>query len=63
MSASRILPVGEGLRRALGWLSELGRHDAAAIEEAARRFDLSPMDEDFLLRHLREPAGGREDAS
>ena len=54
MSRSRILPDGEGLRQALRWLSATGRQDATAIEEAARRFDLSPLDEDFLLRHLRE---------
>jgi hypothetical protein len=47
-----ILPHGEGLRRALRWLSEQGRHDAAAIEEAARRFDLTPLEEDFLLTHF-----------
>lgn len=46
-----ILPHGEGLRRALRWLSEQGRHDAAAIEEAAQRFDLTPLEEDFLLAH------------
>lgn len=46
-----ILPHGEGLRRALRWLSEQGRHDAAAIEEAAQRFDLTPLEEDFLLTH------------
>jgi hypothetical protein len=45
-----LLPRGEALRRAVRWLSEEGRHDAAAIEEAAIRFDLSPLEEDFLLR-------------
>lgn len=47
-----ILPHGEGLRRALRWLSEQGRHDAAAVEEAAQRFDLTPLEEEFLLRQL-----------
>ncbi|MGB5209631.1 MAG: hypothetical protein WBN31_08970 [Gammaproteobacteria bacterium] len=41
---------GERLRHALRWLSDQGRHDAVAIEEACRRFDLSPLDEEFLLR-------------
>lgn len=50
-----ILPHGEGLRRALRWLSEQGRHDAAAIEEAAQRFDLTPLEEDFLLTHFSVP--------
>lgn len=47
--SDEILPHGEGLRRALRWLSDQGRHDAAAIEEAAQRFDLTPLEEDFLL--------------
>lgn len=48
--SDEILPRGEGLRRALRWLSDQGRHDAAAIEEAAQRFDLTPLEEDFILR-------------
>lgn len=51
-----LLPHGEALRRAIRWLSDERRHDASAIEEAARRFDLGPADEDFLLRHFR-PGG------
>ena len=53
-----ILPHGEGLRRAVRWLSEQGRHDAAAIEEAAQRFDLTPLEEEFLLRYF---SGRRKD--
>lgn len=49
-----IIPHGEGLRRALRWLSEQGRHDAEAIGEAAQRFDLTPLEEDFLLTHFSE---------
>ena len=48
----QLQPRGEGLRRALRWLSDEGRHDAAAIDEASRRFDLSPLEEEFLLRNL-----------
>lgn len=47
-------PTGEGLRKAVRWLSDEGRHDAAAIDEAALRFDLGPLDTEFLLTHLRE---------
>lgn len=47
---------GEALRKALRWLSDTGRHDAAAVEEACRRFDLSPLDEEFLLREARRVA-------
>lgn len=46
-------PAGQGLRDALRWLSASGRHDAASIEEACRRFDLSPLDEEFLLAEAR----------
>lgn len=54
-------PARQGLREALRWLSEAGRHDAFAIEEACRRFDLSPLDEEFLLaeaRRIRATTGG-----
>ena len=57
---SDIVPPRQRLRDALRWLSEIGRHDPAAIEEACRRFDLSPVDEDFLLREaarIRRRAG------
>ena len=53
-------PTGQALRDALRWLSADGRHDAAAIEEACRRFDLSPLDEECLLaeaRRMRAAAG------
>jgi hypothetical protein len=46
-------PPGQGLRDALRWLSAQGRHDFAAIEEACRRYDLSPLDEEFLLEEAR----------
>ena len=48
-----LLPEHEGLRRAVEWLAGQPVRDARTIEEAARRFDLSPVDEEFLLRHLR----------
>ena len=53
-------PARQALRDALRWLSTEGRHDAVAIEEACRRFDLSPLDEEFLLaeaRRMRAAAG------
>jgi hypothetical protein len=55
VTRENILPDGEALRRAVRWLGEQSRHDAASIEEAARRFDLTPADEEFLLTHFREP--------
>ena len=50
MSAfSRLLPEHEGLRRAVAWLLEQGRWTPELVDEASRRFDLSPVDEEFLL--------------
>ena len=55
------LPEHEGLRRAVEWLIGQPVRDAPTIEEAARRFDLSPADEEFLLRHFRSSeAGGKQ---
>lgn len=53
-----IQPRGERLRRAIRWLSEQQRHDAAALEAAARRFDLTPAEEEFLLTHMSEQTRG-----
>jgi len=55
-----ILAEGEGLRRAVAWLSEQLCRDAGAIEEASRRFNLSPLDEQFLLDHFRSMEQGRK---
>jgi hypothetical protein len=51
--ASGIAPEGEGLRRAMRWLSDRRQEDPAVprqrlIEEAAVRFDLSPVEVQFL---------------
>ena len=51
-----VMPEGEALRRALRWLDERAREEPAAsraklVGEAAVRFDLTPLDEDFLLRN------------
>ncbi len=51
----------EGLRRAVSWLAEQPRRDGRTIEEACRRFDLSPLDAQFLLERFRSdgpPDGG-----
>ena len=40
---------GEALRKAVKWLCEQNTYTLAGIEEASRRFDLSPLDENFLL--------------
>lgn len=53
----RVVPKGQGLRLAIRWMSDEGRHDLSAIEEACRRFDLSPAEEEFLLREARRLRG------
>lgn len=52
-----VLPHGEGLRRALQWLGEEGRTDPLAIEKVSVRFDLSPLEEAFLLREFARHPG------
>lgn len=47
------LPDHESLRHAVAWLAEQGRWTPERIEEASRRFDLSPTDEEFLLHECR----------
>jgi hypothetical protein len=46
-------PRGEALRDAVRWLGQQGPVTLASIEAAARRFDLSPADEEFLLAEFR----------
>ena len=53
--------VDDGLRNALKWLSERRLEAPLAsrldlIDEAARRFDLTPLDAEFLLSAWREDA-------
>jgi len=52
-----IQPKGEDLRKAVKWVSEERKYNPekepkTLIEEACMKFDLSPLDADFLLRHL-----------
>ena len=60
-SAGSLLPEHEGLRRAVQWLAAQTSWDAKTIEEASRRFDLSPIDEEFLLQHFRGAGHAGED--
>jgi hypothetical protein len=60
-SVGSLLPEHEGLRRAVQWLAVQTSWDAKTIEEASRRFDLSPIDEEFLLQHFRGAGRGSED--
>jgi hypothetical protein len=47
------LPEHDSLRRAVAWLAERGAWTPELIDEASRRFDLSPTDEEFLLHECR----------
>ena len=54
-----IQPKGEDLRRAVKWVSEEREYNPekevkTIVQEACMKFDLSPIDGDFLLRHLLE---------
>lgn len=47
------------LRQAVKWIDDALRDNPQAdrvklVDEASRRFDLSPLDQDFLFRHLAE---------
>jgi hypothetical protein len=52
------MAAGEApVRQAVKWIDEqLGENPRAdrvkLVDEASRRFDLSPLDTDFLFRHL-----------
>jgi hypothetical protein len=54
------MAAGEApIKQAVKWLEEqLHDHPSAdrvkLVDEASRRFDLSPLDADFLFRHLAE---------
>jgi hypothetical protein len=52
-----LLPEREELRRAVAWLVEQPSRDSGTIEQASRRFDLSPLDEQFLLNYFRGDDG------
>ena len=52
MPVPPIVPAGDALRRAIAWLSEQESWTPARIEEACRLFDVSPADEEFLLREF-----------
>lgn len=56
-----VIPPGETLRRALHWYSEERAARPAVssvslVEEASLRFDLSPVQEAWLLELARAPA-------
>jgi hypothetical protein len=51
-------PEGENVRKAVQWISDKRQDEdggplATLIEEASERFNLSPKDEEFLIRFLK----------
>lgn len=57
MASDGILPKGEGLRRAVLWLNETEGYTLEGVEEASRRFNLSPEEEQFLVENFLPQAG------
>ncbi len=58
-----IQPEGEDLRKAVRWISEQRQDDPdqklpALVEAASRRYNLSPKDEIFLSKFVREKSDG-----
>jgi hypothetical protein len=51
------------IKQAVAWIEERLREQPAAdrvklVDEASRRFDLTPRDADFLFRHVAECSKG-----
>lgn len=57
MNNRRFSPEGESLSKAVRWLGEHRPVTRERIDEAARRFDLSPLEADFLLREYLRNGG------
>jgi hypothetical protein len=59
MSIMSIQPEGEDLRKAVKWISDMRQNDPEAklgklIEQACLKFDLSPMDADYLQKFFKQ---------
>ena len=56
------MPIGEEpIKAAMKWIDEQLRERPGAdllalVEQASRRYDLTPLDEDFLVRNLAKRA-------
>jgi hypothetical protein len=60
-----ILPTRESLRRAVQWISEQRTERPEArlstlVDEAALRFDLSPLDQEWLWKTFAAPPSGKK---
>ena len=47
-----VQPRGESLRKAVRWLSELEDYGVDAINSAIAKFDLSPIEAEFLIANF-----------
>jgi len=47
-----VIPKGESIRKAVRWISDQRRHDPKTVEVACLRFDLSPLEEEFVMSHF-----------
>ena len=56
-----VIPEGEALRQAFQWLAEQGHCTLKSVENASLRFDLTPRDEEFLLRQFVHHRGAVSD--
>ena len=57
-----ITPEGANVRKAIKWISDKRQYEPeecgpihSMIEKAAKRFDLSPRDQEFLMRFFSSP--------
>ena len=57
-----LIPEGEALRRAFQWLADRGDCTLKTVEQASLLFDLTPLDEEFLLRQFVHHRGAASDA-
>lgn len=57
-----IQPRGESLRNAVRWLSENKDYSAEALNQAAFKFDLSPLESEFLYKTFLHADRDRSDA-
>lgn len=54
------MPEGENLRKAIKWISDMRQEQkqpvplATLVDEAALKFDLSPVDQEFLFNFFRK---------
>jgi hypothetical protein len=58
MPVPPLIPDREALRHAVAWLAQQGPWTPQLIQEACQRFDVSPVDEEFLLREAKRQAAG-----